>query len=86
MPGLVQQPGTEQVRQRDPTSARALATGDTATLAALDPAEGERLLAAGVPVWRAVGAALHGLPIDAELLHDAAPFGVGYLVATWATR
>ena len=28
--------------------------------AALDPAEGERLLAAGVPTWRAVGAALAG--------------------------
>ncbi len=24
--------------------------------------------------------------LEAELLHDAAPFGVGYLVATWGTR
>jgi hypothetical protein len=70
----------------DAVVARALATGDTATLAALDPAAGDRLLAAGVPVWRAVGAALDGLPVEAELLHDAAPFGVGYLVATWGTR
>jgi hypothetical protein len=70
----------------DAEVARALAGGDTAALAGLDPAEGERLLAAGVPVWRAVGAALDGLAIDAALLHDEAPFGVGYPVATWQTR
>ena len=44
----------------DAAVATALADGDAAALAALDPAEGERLLAAGVPVWRAVGAALAG--------------------------
>jgi hypothetical protein len=70
----------------DAAVAGALASGDAAALAALDPAEGERLLAAGVPVWRAVGAALAGLPVEAELLHDDAPFGVGYPVATWRTR
>jgi hypothetical protein len=70
----------------DAAVAGALASGDAAALAALDPAEGERLLAAGVPVWRAVGAALDGRAIDAELLHDAAPFGVGYPVATWQAR
>jgi hypothetical protein len=70
----------------DAAVAGALATGDAAALAALDPAEGERLLAAGVPVWRAVGAALAGLPVEAELLHDEAPFGVGYPDATWRTR
>jgi hypothetical protein len=65
---------------------RALAEGDPAALAALDPVEGERLLAAGVPVWRAVGAALDGLSFQAQLLHDDAPFGVGYPVAAWGTR
>jgi hypothetical protein len=70
----------------DAAVARALAAGDAAALAALDPAEGERLLAAGVPVWRAVGAALADRPVEAELLHDEAPFGVGYLVGTWRTR
>jgi hypothetical protein len=70
----------------DAAVAGALATGDTGALAALDPAAGDRLLAAGVPVWRAVGAALAGQPVEAELLHDEAPFGVGYLVATWRTR
>jgi hypothetical protein len=70
----------------DAAVARALATGDAGALATLDPVEGARLLAAGVPVWRAVGAALDGLDIDAQLLADAAPFGVGYPVATWRAR
>ncbi|GAB3363131.1 class III extradiol dioxygenase subunit B-like domain-containing protein [Modestobacter lapidis] len=67
----------------DATVAAALAGGDAAALAALDPQEGEHLLAAGVPVWRAVGAALGGRPVVAGLRYDDAPFGVGYLVAEW---
>jgi hypothetical protein len=69
----------------DAAVAAALAAGDTAALAALDPAEGARLLAAGVPVWRAVGTALAGRPVTAHLSYDHAPFGVGYLVAEWRT-
>jgi hypothetical protein len=67
----------------DAAVAAALAAGDATALAALDPAAGERLLAAGVPVWRAVGAALAGRPVVARLRYDDAPFGVGYLVAEW---
>jgi hypothetical protein len=67
----------------DAAVAAALAEGDTATLAALDLAEGERLLAAGAPTWQAVGAALAGRVVVATLHLDAAPFGVGYLVADW---
>ncbi|RBY85184.1 hypothetical protein [Blastococcus sp. TF02A-26] len=67
----------------DAAVAAALAAGDAAAVADLDAAEGERLLAAGVPVWRAVGRAVAGRPVVAELRHDAAPFGVGYLVASW---
>ena len=67
----------------DAAVAAALRSGDADVLAALDPEEGERLLAAGVPVWRAVGAALAGRCITAELHHDAAPYGVGYLAASW---
>jgi hypothetical protein len=61
----------------------ALASGDAAALAALDLGEGERLLAAGVPAWQAVGAALVGCEVTAHLHLDAAPYGVGYLVADW---
>ena len=67
----------------DARVAAALERGDAAALGGLDPAEGERLLAAGVPTWRAVGAALTGREVSAALHHDAAPFGVGYLVASW---
>jgi hypothetical protein len=67
----------------DAAVAAALAAGDAAVLAALDAGEGERLLAAGVPTWRAIGTALDGRAITARLLHDEAPFGVGYLVAEW---
>jgi hypothetical protein len=67
----------------DAAVAAALAGGDAAALAALDPGEGERLLAAGTQAWRAVGAALAGRHITAHLRLDAAPFGVGYLVADW---
>jgi hypothetical protein len=70
----------------DAAVAAALAAGDAAALAGIDAAEGERLLAAGVPVWRAVGRALAGWPVQARLLHDEAPFGVGYLVAAWTVR
>ncbi len=67
----------------DARVAEVLATGDAGALAALDPAEGEQLLAAGVPTWRAVGEALAGREVVARLHYDDAPFGVGYLVADW---
>lgn len=70
----------------DAAVAAALAAGDVAALAGLDPVAGERLLAAGVPVWRSVGAALAGRSFSAEVGYDDAPFGVGYLVATWTPR
>ena len=67
----------------DTAVAAALADGDARALAALDEEQGRRLLAAGVPTWRAVGAALAGRDIRARLhLYDD-PFGVGYLAAAW---
>jgi hypothetical protein len=67
----------------DAAVAAALAQGDAAGLAGLELAEGARLLAAGAPTWQAVGAALTGRDVAATLHLDAAPFGVGYLVADW---
>jgi hypothetical protein len=67
----------------DASVVRALAEGDKAALAALDVAEGQRLLATGVPTWRAIGAVLDGRAVTARLHLDAAPFGVGYVVADW---
>ena len=70
----------------DAAVAAALSTGDPGALAVLDPAEGARLLAAGVPTWRAVGAALAGREVTGRLHAHEAPFGVGYLVADWSVR
>ena len=61
----------------DAAVARALADGDAAALAALDVAEGQRLLAAGAAPWRAVGEVLTGRPATARLHADEAPYGVG---------
>jgi hypothetical protein len=68
----------------DAAVAKALRDGDAAALAALDGAEGERLLAAGVPTWRAVGRLVGDRSVAASLRYADAPFGVGYLVADWA--
>jgi hypothetical protein len=64
----------------------ALATGGAAALQDLDPVLGAELLSAGVPAWRAAGRLLDGADYDARLLLDAAPYGVGYFVATWIVR
>jgi hypothetical protein len=65
----------------DGAVAAALRAGDPAALRDLDPELGAELLAAGVPAWRAAGAL--GGSWSAELLYDAAPYGVGYLAAVW---
>jgi hypothetical protein len=67
----------------DAAVAAALGAADAAALASLDPALGADLLAAGVPAWRLAGLVAAGLPLRGDLLHDAAPYGVGYFVATW---
>ena len=70
----------------DDAVAVVLSAGDPGALAAIDHAEGARLLAAGVPTWRAVGAALAGREVTGRLHAHEAPFGVGYLVADWSVR
>lgn len=44
------------------------------------------LLAAGAVAWRDAAGLLAGGSYTADLLFDAAPFGVGYLVAAWTAR
>jgi hypothetical protein len=73
----------------DAQIAEALGSGDPAALELLDAEAGARLLAAGTPAWRAVGSALreaHGADSrwDATVAAHRAPYGVSYLVATWA--
>ncbi len=64
----------------------ALATADTASLAALDQQLGDELLAVGTAAWRLLGRAAGGASWDAEQLASIAPYGVGYFVAVWIRR
>ncbi len=63
----------------------ALASGDPAVLAHLDRRLGDEVLAAGVPALVAAGIALAGTSWVGQVTYAGAPFGVQYLVATWAT-
>lgn len=69
----------------DATIAAILGDGDAASLAGVDLALARELLVEGAPAWHAAAGRLEG-EWDAELLYDAAPYGVGYFVATWTPR
>lgn len=62
----------------------ALAAGDPDLLARIDLDLGRDLLAAGAPAWRAASQLLTGTAWQADVYYDEAPYGVGYLVATWS--
>lgn len=70
----------------DAAVATALAGADSAALAGLDPALAAGLRAAGRAPWQVLAGAAGEAPFDAELLADTAPYGVGYLVASWVRR
>ena len=45
-----------------------------------------QLLVGGARTWEQAALELEGADWDAELLYDAAPYGVGYFVAAWTRR
>lgn len=68
----------------DKVIAEALANGDAATLAGLDPELARQLWGRGVPALRSLGRSVRaGSVREARLHYDEAPFGVGYFVAEW---
>ena len=67
----------------DATAARALGAADTAALADLDATLATELHAAGRASWQVLAGAARDTSLSGELLHDSAPYGVGYLVAAW---
>ena len=73
----------ERAEGFDAGVARALAEADTCALAGLDPAVAAQLRAAGRAPWQVLAGAAHGGRFTGELLADEAPYGVGYLVASW---
>lgn len=68
----------------DRAVADALAGADTAALAGLDPVLARQLHVAGRPGWQLLAGAAEGAGLAGRLLHDEAPYGVGYLVAAWS--
>ncbi|WP_285649721.1 hypothetical protein [Actinomycetospora sp. NBRC 106375] len=72
----------ERAEGYDRGVADALATGDAAALAGLDPGLSDELLAAGRVPWQVLaGAVPH--PAATRLEHSSAPYGVAYHVAVW---
>ncbi|WP_329002199.1 hypothetical protein OHA18_03855 [Kribbella sp. NBC_00709] len=67
----------------DTTVATALQHSDLDVLKALDPDLATELQAAGRAPWQALAAALEGTTLTADLTYNAAPYGVGYLVASF---
>jgi hypothetical protein len=74
-----------RAEQLDAQISHALRTADAEALLALDAALAQALLVAGLGPLQALAAAAGGR-MRAELLHDEAPYGVGYFVATWCAE
>lgn len=67
----------------DSTVAAALELADTVTLAALDPDLATELHAAGRAPWQVLAGATATVGLRGHLSYHAAPYGVGYFVASW---
>ena len=68
----------------DRSVTKALADADPAALLALDPVLADELMSAGRAPWQVLACA--GGTFQGEVLHDDAPYGVQYTVATWLPR
>lgn len=67
----------------DAAVAAALGSGDPACLGSLDRAAAREVGAQGWPSWQAAAVATVGRSWRARLSYQGAPYGVGYLVASW---
>jgi hypothetical protein len=67
----------------DTTVANALQNRDLDVLKALDPDLAVELQAAGRAPWQVLAGALEGTSLSGDLTYEAAPYGVGYLVASF---
>ncbi|GHG56960.1 hypothetical protein GCM10018980_43230 [Streptomyces capoamus] len=74
----------ERAAPFDAEVARALGAADAAGLEALDPGLARELQAAGRAPWQILAGAAEGADLTGSLLYEDAPYGVGYLVATWS--
>ncbi|HEX4815824.1 MAG TPA: hypothetical protein VFV66_24020 [Nonomuraea sp.] len=67
----------------DDLLAHAIAAADAAALAALDPAEADRLWVTGRAALQALAGAAGANAYEGRLLMRAAPYGVGYFAGLW---
>ncbi|MFJ2650760.1 class III extradiol dioxygenase subunit B-like domain-containing protein [Streptomyces sp. NPDC087420] len=74
----------ERAEAFDEGVARALGAADVAALKALDAELAYELQAAGRAPWQILAGAAEGAHLNGALLHDSAPYGVGYPVAVWS--
>ncbi|MFJ7150974.1 class III extradiol dioxygenase subunit B-like domain-containing protein [Streptomyces sp. NPDC100445] len=73
----------ERAAPFDAEAGRALGAADLAALRAIDPALARELKASGRAPWQILAAAAEDAGLTGALLYEDAPYGVGYLVATW---
>ncbi|MGW5119579.1 class III extradiol dioxygenase subunit B-like domain-containing protein [Streptomyces noursei] len=73
----------ERAEAFDAGAARALGAADTAALDALDERLAADLMVSGRSCWQVLAGAAEGAGLRGQLLHEEAPYGVGYAVAAW---
>ncbi|GAB3174702.1 class III extradiol dioxygenase subunit B-like domain-containing protein [Streptomyces incanus] len=76
----------ERAAPFDAAAARALGAADTVALQALDGGLARELKASGRAPWQVLAGAAEaaGTALRGTLLYEDAPYGVGYMVATWS--
>ncbi|MGW0940961.1 class III extradiol dioxygenase subunit B-like domain-containing protein [Streptomyces sp. NPDC002623] len=74
----------ERAAPFDAEVARALGAADVAALKALDPELASELKASGRASWQVLAGAAEDAGLTGVLLYEDAPYGVGYVVATWS--
>ncbi|MEV6838007.1 class III extradiol dioxygenase subunit B-like domain-containing protein [Streptomyces sp. NPDC051133] len=74
----------ERAAPFDAEVARALGAADVAAVKALDAELAVELKAAGRAPWQVLAGAAEDAGLSGALLYEDAPYGVGYLVATWS--
>ncbi|MET9835063.1 class III extradiol dioxygenase subunit B-like domain-containing protein [Streptomyces sp. NPDC006385] len=74
----------ERAAPFDASVARALGKADVAAIKALDTGLAHELKASGRAPWQVLAGAAEEAGLAGALLYEDAPYGVGYVVATWS--
>ncbi|MBU6535251.1 class III extradiol dioxygenase subunit B-like domain-containing protein [Streptomyces mayonensis] len=74
----------ERAAPFDAEAGRALGAADLAALAAMDVVLARELKVSGRAPWQVLAGAAEGAELTGTLLYEDAPYGVGYVAATWS--